>query len=363
MALELAPPPLYLPFQLCRLHGLERNLGKFILASRPPEDLRCLFLASQNLVTLFQSLPAYWQTIDPFEKWTEVFELFLASKYEIRRLAGPQVEAGITRRSKRSKSADQPMWSRIGEAPLFAILTLAHENESPVMRAKYGALQLQVIYAHWRKIRRFLEDHPGHVGDIKEGKRRAEWEQRDIKMAESAARAVRSFQVKDLEFWLESLDTFCHPDNFSRELAQNVPRNGDARSLHYRIAYYCDERYQPGSGGVGGERMRSVRRYLYMVDYTGCRFGLDTQPPADEENGNTKSLEHIVRSRAKNKAGKTLSWKKIVQLGLDPLELADGNPAILAGVPKGATRQEAIEGTRAQTRGFEIDRRLFPWNS
>jgi hypothetical protein len=105
MALELTPPPLYLPFQLCRLHGLERNLEKFILASRPPWDQRCLFLVSRNLVSLFEDLPPFWQEIDPFQGWVEVFNLLLSNWYEIRRLAGPQVEAGFIPHVKGSRIA------------------------------------------------------------------------------------------------------------------------------------------------------------------------------------------------------------------------------------------------------------------
>jgi hypothetical protein len=98
----------------------------------------------------------------------------------------------------------------------------------------------------------------------------------------------------------------------------------------------------------------------------GRRFGLLTEPGYDEQGGASPSSEHVISTvprQGKQKKKISLSQESVLSLGLDPIELADGSSFILGSVPRRGSRREADEDTRARTRGFEIDRRLFPWNS
>jgi hypothetical protein len=253
-----------------------------------------------------------------------------------------------------------------GEAPLYVNLAMRHED--PALRTRFGSLQLQLIYFHWLKIETFREAHPDHVGEIREGRRRDPEEERDIKQADGAARAARSFQPRDLSTWLSSLDTTCDPEDFPGSLIESRPQGGDARTFHDRIELYCDARYLPGPGGAGGTRQRTVGQCLNLVDYMGRRYGMEFDViggggERDDDDQKTLRQEHILGRRKPGAPHKHIDRKSIIKLGLEPLELADGDPAILENIPPKTTRHEAIEGARARSRGFEIDRRLFPFNS
>lgn len=256
-------------------------------------------------------------------------------------------------------------------APLFTMLCTVHEADpqkvpySASLEFKYAALQLQLLYAHWQKIDAFNRDHPNYNGEIREGRRRSDGRKNDIKMANDPARAVRKLQSNYLNDWLRTVNTLCLPCDFVAALKASPAKDGDTRRLYETIANYCMPGYTPGKRGIGGERS-SYRRFPYTVDYMGRRFGLLTGPEKGEDNGSGSALEHIVRNEPpseKNKKKSSLDRQKALALGLDPIEFADGTPFVLGQVAKSEKRRDAQDRTRAQTRGFEIDRRLFPWNS
>lgn len=211
------PPPIYCPLQLAKRHGLEDSFQRFIRVSRPPENLQCLLLVCRNLLDVFRALPPFWQNVDPFQEWTLLFDVLLANHYEIFRLneqAG--VEFVTPARRKRKK---QPLRGKMEDYPLFAMLCTTHESES-LRATKYGALQLHLLHAHWRKQEDFLEEHPDHPGEIREKRRSKE---NDIKLANDAARAVRYFQVEALGEWLDLWDTSWNPNSIVDQLPQARP--------------------------------------------------------------------------------------------------------------------------------------------
>ncbi len=361
MGLLLPPPPLYHPRQLAKQHGLEDPFEKFVLVCRPPENLRCLFLVCENLLDTFKALPS-WQIKEPFENWVAVCNVLLANKYEIsyefRRLFGHQIDGPAAISQTKRAELKHPLWSQMHEAPLFAMLCVVHKT----LPKKYSGLQLQILHAHWRKVRDYLNDHPGHVGDIREGARKDIDGSRHIKMSDTAARTVRALFHPRLEEWLSNLDTLCDPGQFLNELNDKRPPDPDLRILHDRITSYCETGYAPGSSGTGGARTRSIQNYL-CVAYTDHRYGLSTQGQENDDGEDDTAQEHVIGRSPRGKTKHSLTKKEILDLGLDPLELADENPTVLTATSDATTRQEAVEIARARTRGFEIDRRLFPWNS
>ncbi len=346
-------------------HDLRKPYVLFLRVTRPPFNLKCLLLVSIRAVRLFRDLPESWQDLPPFREWQELFWFLVANRHAIRTRFGHQIGVLGGHQKRRAGRWRNPLHGIKGEAPLYVNLSMRHED--PALRTRFGALQLQLIYFHWLKIETFRKAHPDHVGEIREGRRRDPEEERDIKQADGAARAARSFQPRDLSSWLSSLDTTCDPQDFPGSLIGSRPQGGDARTFHDRIELYCDARYLPGPGGAGGSRQRLIGQYLNLVDYMGRRYGMDFDVigggERDDDDQKTIRQEHILGRRKPGTPHKHIDRKSIIKLGLEPLELADGDPAILENIPPKTARHEAIEGARARSRGFEVDRRLFPFNS
>lgn len=331
----------------------------FLEVCRPPENLRCLFLVISRLLDAFQAVPSL-RDIEPFRNWILLFDLFQANIDEVTRFCGRQVQDGLAQRSQSMRTKKgHPLYRQIEEAPLFAMLCSAHKS----LPEKFGALQLQILHAHWRKLEAFRADHPNHVGQIFEERRKGTSQDRHIKMSNTAARTVRAILHSDLEDWLRDVNTTCDPADFLNELDDNRPPDKELRTLHDRIACYCVPGYKPGLGGSGGERKRSIPNYLCA--YSESRFGLLTLGQMVGKNGEREpDLEHLTARRWHGKvSGRMLTTKEISKLGLSPLELVEEDPTILASAKGTGTRQEAREIALAKTRAFEIDRRLFPWNS
>ncbi len=331
----------------------------FLEVCRPPENLRCLFLVISRLLDAFQAVPSL-RDIEPFKNWILLFDLFQANIDEVTRFCGRQVQDGLAQRSQSMRTKKgHPLYGQIEEVPLFAMLCSAHKS----LLKEFGALQLQILHAHWLKVDSFKSEHPNHAGQIREGRSKGTPGDRDIKMSDTAARTVRAILHADLENWLRDVDTTCDPAEFLDELDRNRPPDKKLRPLHDRIACYCVPSYKPGSGGSGGARRRSIQNYL--CTYSESRFGLLTGGQMDgRKGGREPDLEHLTARRWHGKvSGRTLTKKEISKLGLSPLELVEDDPTVLASAEGAGTRQEAQEIAFARTRAFEIDRRLFPWNS
>jgi hypothetical protein len=355
----LCPPLLYYPRQLAEDEDLGCELTKFLEICKPPEDLRCLYLVISRLHDAFRVLPSF-EDIEPFKGWPRLFNSLENHRYEVVRLCGRQVLAGLAQRhlSMRTKKG-HPLYRQIEEAPLFAMLCSAHK----LLPKEFGALQLQILHAHWRKVEAFKADHPDHVGEIREGRRKNTGGSRDIKMSNTAARTVRAVLHEDLEEWLRDVDTTRDPDIFLKELDDHRPPDKELRPFHDRIACYCVPGYEPGSGGSGGGRKRSIQNYLCA--YSEGRFGIFSPRQEEIKKGEREpDLEHLTSRRLRGKvSGRTLTVKEISKLGISPLELVEEDPTVLASAEGSGARQGAQELAIARTRSFEIDRRLFPWNS
>lgn len=356
-SLLLCPPLLYYPRQLAEDNGLGNEFTSFLEVCKPPENLRCLFLVIFRLRGAFEALPAF-KDIEPFKGWPQLFDLLEAHRYEVVRLCGRQVLAGFAQRhlSMQAKKG-HPLYKQMEKVPLFVMLCSAHK----VLPRQFSGLQLQILHAHWRKVEAYKTDHPDHVGEIREGPRKYAGDRRDIKMPNTAARTVRAVLHSDLEDWLRDVDTTCDPDEFLKELDHHRPPDKELRTLHDRIACYCVPGYKPGSGGSGGERKRSIQNYLCA--YSEGRFGFFT-PRQEEDKKGEPDLEHLTARRLRGKvSGRTFTTKEIAKLGISPLELVEEDPTVLVSAEGSGSRQGAQELAFARTRAFEIDRRLFPWNS
>jgi hypothetical protein len=356
-ALLLPPPVLYYPRQLAEDNGLGNEFTNFLEVCKPPEDLRCLFLVIFRLRGAFISLPAF-KDIEPFKGWPQLFDLIEAYRYEVVRLSGRQVRAGFAQRflSMQTKKG-HPLYGEMEKVPLFVMLCSAHKT----LPTEFRGLQLQILHAHWRQIKAFRADHPDHVGEVREGLRKYIGVRGDIKMSNIAARTIRAVLHPKLENWLQDVDTTRSPDEFVDDLDIHRPPDKELRTLHDRIACYCVLGYEPGAGGAGGERKRSIKNYL--CDYSEIRFGFFTPRQEDDKKGEP-DLEHVTSRRLRGKAsGRTLTTKEIAKLGISPLELVEEDPTVLVSTEGSESRRGAQELAFARTRAFEIDRRLFPWNS
>jgi hypothetical protein len=355
--------PIDHPLELAKQNTLGDAFDKFVQVSQCPENMQCLLLVASNLQQIFQSLGEMlrnardpWPAQPPFVDWPALFKLLLDNRDAIcqrNELAG----RGLVQVSKRKrKERARPLWPQMSDHPLFALLCMRHETEG--MRARYGAFQLQLLYAHWRKLEDFVNAHPGHVGGIRE---RESDKERDIKLANAAAIALREFQPSTLENSLYKWNTFSEPGKFEDVFASFVPDEPAPRRLHEHIARYLAPGYLPGQG-TGGERVRLFESYLNLVDYMGQRFGVRiVSPREDGAHDDAGSLEHVFARQ--HKARGFPKRRRILDLGLEPLELTGENPTIIARNTGASKRQEGLEAVRARARSFEIDRRLFPWNS
>ena len=356
-SLLLCPPPLYYPKKIAEANALEKQFTSFLEVCRPPDDLCSLFLVIFRLRRAFGALPAF-KDIEPFKGWPQLFDVLDAHRFEVVRLCGRQVLAGLAQRhlSMQTKKG-HPLFGAMEKVPLFAMLCSSH----PTLPTEFCGLQLQILHAHWRQITAFRADHPNHVGEVREGPRKYTGGKSDIKMSNTAARTIRAVLHPKLETWLRDVDTTRSPDEFVNELDIHRPLDKELRTLHDRIACYCVLGYEPGAGGSGGERKRSIQNYLCA--YSDDKFGFFTPSLEDDKKGEP-ALEHLTARRIRGKtSGRTLTTKHIAKLGISPLELVEEDPTVLVSAEGSGTRQRAQEFAYARTRAFEIDRRLFPWNS
>jgi hypothetical protein len=251
------------------------------------------------------------------------------------------------------------------------MICTVHQN--PADDLLYAGLQLQCLHAHWKKVDAFRRNNPGREGTLREFRKDKDSKassDRDIKLSHQACRAVRAMQLDRRRNLLISIAPLQTPGQFL-DILQTPPPGDESRRLCIKLRRYCEAGYEPGSGGGGGERIRGGEPSLFLVDYLGRSYGL-TSPgagsgfdPEDDDGADGRkpvNLETVVRPHVVGADGATLTNREIVQLGLDPLEMA-GGADILTSLGAGQDRHEARESAHAQARSFEIDRRLFPWNS
>ena len=359
--LRLLPPPptpLDVLRQLVKLNGFEDPFLGFELVLKPPPNLKCLLLVAQNLFVSFRAMSAYWLDTDPFQRWDEMCLFLLDERKQLVQLAGEIVEFGL---KTSSPKAFNPMFGDFGRFPFFAMMCDPLSKEAD----KHRGLQLQILHAHWRKIHEYLFNHRFHKGEVREGRPRYKGDHRHIKMPDFATRTVRALGNEKLTKWFEKIDTTVAPGNFMQELAAKRPPAGDLRYLHDWLMGYCRTGYRSKRGGGGGLRIRSIDKYLN--NYSAEFFGLLCQGPGSDgdhtNDSDAQNEEHLVGRKVSGGDKNRLTAKELLGLGIDPLELAVEDPTVLTPVPGAGTRLEAIETARARIRGFEIDRRLFPWNS
>lgn len=359
--------------QIAHKHGLATQFDTFRRVVPMLPNLRGFLFAVDRLRNLLRnpSLPAHWQQIEPFERWADLFDLLLQDAKTIVEVGGSQVGTGYLQPA-RGRSV---IHGHMEEYPLLAMVCTVHEDEQLDLR--YGGLQLQLLHAHWNKIRSFTRDNPSRR-TIKESRQTkgGRRHKNDIKLSLDAARAVRKFQPVDLKQWLEAHDTLALPEDFCYQLTTVVPAAPSIRAIHTIIRRYFAPGYRPGKGGKGGARFPSAERYLFMLDYRGNRYGIvdevGNSGGEDDGGGQNPRTEHVARThvnrekpekRPSGKNAKYLTNKEILDLGLDPIELSDGEIDVLTVPNAGGNRCEGTEAAHAQIRALEIDRRLYPWNS
>lgn len=358
MSLEEPPGAEPYPHRLACENQLEAQFEKFNQTVRPPANFQGLLFASQRLrnVLRHEGLPSFWRTIEPFDRWADLFDVFLENASEMERLCGSKAGDGYFRPLGRRSV----IHGQMEDYPIFAMVCTVHEDKS--LDLLYGGLQLQVLRAHWEKIQSFHSETQ-RQGEVNESRKKKDGpsHQNEVKLALEVARAVRKFQPNDLSEWLTTHDPLEPPKSFLEKLVAQVPQDYETRKLHTILRRYCTPGYLPGSGGRGGQRSSSAKRYLFMLDYNGQRLGLLDDLGSGSEDPKVQPLEHLTKHHVRGEHNRHLSKKEIFDLGLDPLELSDGEIDVLTAVPKGGNRQEAIEGAHAQIRALEIDHRLYPW--
>jgi hypothetical protein len=372
---QLAPDE-YL-IEIARKGGLLEQFEVFRRVVPMIPDFKGFLFAVNRLRDILRhpDLPGHWQTLAPFDRWLNLFNLFHHRRKSIVKRGGPQIGAGCSQQVH----GRSVIHGYMEAYPLLAMICTVHENVQLDLR--YGGLQLQLLHAHWEKIRSFEEHNPSHrtireCRQPKSGRRH----KNDIKLSNNAARAVRKFQPIDLKSWLDAHDTLVLPTDFRYQLIAEVPLEPGMKKIHTILRRYFAPGHRPRDGGRGGPRHWSPERYLFMVDYRGHRYGLVDGGNSGEEGGEADQnprTEHVTRThvnRHKKRRGKNsnggkgkpagyLSNKDILDLGLDPIELSDGEIDVLTDPNAGGNRSEGTESAHARIRGLEIDRRLYPWNS
>lgn len=367
--------PAYRPLEIARKYGLEKEFLTFRLVVPRPPNLTGFLFAIKRLRDLLNhpQLPAHWQTLAPFQNWADLFDLFLQNDQAIAQRCGAQVGRAyfqpVTERSV--------IYGYMERYPILAMICTVHEDSFIDLR--YGGLQLQLLHAHWNKISNFSTNNPSRR-IIRESRQRkgGKRHKNDIKLSLNAARSVRNFQPSDLHTWLYTHDTLAHPKVFCDHLTGLVPAAQSLRPIHTTLRRYFAPGYKPGRGGGGGPRPSSASvRYLFMLDYKGQRLGVvdhrgegegggegggEGSGGGNEANQNRRT-EHVARTHVRGERNRELRKKEILDLGLHPFELSDGEIDALTTPQAGSSRREGIEDAHAHIRGLEIDRRLYPWNS
>jgi len=335
---------------------LDATFVEFCRVTGAPPSLRCLELVAQNVRAFFENCSPSWREIPCFASWPCLLEFILKNRNRIAKLIDeqvspkPRVVPSVSTQVRRN-----PMRGEITIYPIFAMLCDVHEL--PSLRLNYAALQMQFLFASWLELdraQRLRDDSMMHPSSSDKAGAIVGCKIRD---PGPYARAIRDLSNDAFSPLLEYLSPMSSPESFRKHLREQLPYFGaDYSSQFIRIREFCDKRHD---GRDGGERRYSKRDsprrpHPEIIPFNDWLLGIPVQPSAESEP-EIASYELLV--------GHSLAIDEAVRLGLAPEELTGSEVVVSADVSDAEDRYEALARVRDQVRGFEIERRLFPWNS
>lgn len=329
-----------------------KNLDTVFLAfkklTNAPDDLKCLLIVAANLHHTFKKLRS-WRTIGPFKGWPLLMLYICIHARKIQQQFGEIVNPPVLPNDRTvDRWVAKIFRGELDECPLYAMLCCRHSE----LRVRYGALQLQMLYARSEETLKaktsFLQRQ--RRGKLASGTRIG-------RIPERYARAARDLSGPYFTDLLSYLWTEQLPSAFVKNPGiGDFPSRRDYPDRFRRIMNYCGRHRgaregQTYSGASRGPRQPSYPDY---VGYTEFRYGIDLESESgeDEQRVNQQAIEE-----------RSISEELALELGLDPRELGLGSVDILSEVPGAAGAEEALQTARARTRSWEIDKSQFAWNA
>lgn len=337
--------------------GFVEAFFRFVALTEAPPDLNRVLLVAANLDKAFKTLPGYWQATEAFCQWPALVAFLLRQGQEVREQVGPQVDPSPqSRKSGASQYHLHPLHGKgLERHALYAMLCNVHELER--LRGVYAALQLQVLHARWAELTNVAGLKQNFSIQNKNDQLSTEESVRQIRLPYRAALSVRSLSNAASSELLEFLNPNRPPEEFSRHYTVNhVPDGRDFVRHFLRIRNYCERRTtaRPGLSRSRGSQYRVRNQAPDCIEYANWRVGVPILSAGNDEDIEVNQ-EGIIE--------KSTTDVDMLSLGLDPLEVAGTQMIVLSEVPGAKSDQEALQMAHARTRLFEIDRRLFPWNS
>ena len=246
-----------------------------------------------------------------------------------------------------------PMYGRIQDHPLYAMLCNSHESEG--LCTAYTGLHLQMLHARWItacEAARMSGKNPIEL--LTEGS--IPGLQREY--AYACALTARHLSNAAYEDLIRFLRPDCRPHRFRRLLGKKVELpDGEHYDYSYKMIRRCCLR-SGGSvsnrqGGHGFVRLR-IPHEREFVDYGCGRLGMWL--PKDDEGENTGEILYEA-----NPALQKPLMAAALELGLSPLELVGGDATVREKVHGAKNTGEAAAVSRSASRTLEIDKSHFPF--
>ena len=333
---------------------LDSVYSEFMELTNAPADLKCLLIVAANLHRTFKRLSA-WRQIGPFKGWPLLMRYLCLHSKKIQQQFGPIVNPPPPTGSQTAHDwLKKTFRGEFEDRPLYIMLCCTHLG----LEVRYGALQLQILYARSEEIQSAVTAAAKPIPIPSRSGKKAN-ATRIARHPEDYALAVRDLSGSGFRPLLVYLDPEQLPANFvSRPGVGTFPTGLGYPDRFRRIVHYCDRRHgaRQGHSGHGGTRGPSLRETSYpeYVNFSDFRFGLKIETGGDD--GESRVSQQAVQERS-------ITESRALELGLNPQELGGGTVEILNEVPGAASTEEAFQTARARTRSWEIDKSNFPWNS
>jgi len=333
---------------------LDSVYSEFMQLTNAPPDLKCLLIVAGNLHHTFKKLRT-WRQIGPFKGWPLLMRYLCLHSKKIQQQFGPIVNPPPPTGSQTAHDwLKKTFRGEFEDRPLYIMLCCTHLG----LEVRYGALQLQILYARSEEIQSAVTAAAKPIPIPSRSGKKAN-ATRIARHPEDYALAVRDLSGSGFRPLLAHLNPEQSPANFVRAPGVGTFPTGLGYPDRFRrIVHYCDRRHgaRQGHSGHSGTRGPSLRETSYpeYVSFGDFRFGLTIE--TDGEDGKTQVSQQAVQDRS-------ITELNALELGLDPQELSGGTVVILNEVPGSASTEESVQRARAQTRSWEIDKSNFVWSA
>ena len=326
---------------------------EFMELTNAPPDLKCLLIVAANLHHAFKKLRA-WRQIGPFKGWPRLMLFLCIHAREIEQQFGeivkpPVPAAGVLGTPWLKENFEGEIELR----PFYVMLCCKRTD----FEIRYGALQLQMLYARWAESRAVRAVNASPI-QLPSGPSNPSSGTRLERLPQPYARAVRDLSGPHFTGLLAYLRPEQHPDAFvGAPGVGTFPLRANYPDRFNRIMRYCRlhggaRQWRPHAGASQEPRQAPYPEY---VGYTDFQFGIKLDPGGGEDTENRVDQEAIFERR--------ISEEKALELGLDPQEVGLGSVDVLNEVPGAGSAEEALQTARARIRSWEIDKSLFGWNA